>query len=160
MAVVDEQQFKQVMGSFAASVTVLTTRDAANNPAGMTATAFTSVSLLPPLCLVCVALDASCLPILQSEGVLAVNMLRADQEALSNRFASPVEDRFAGIAHRPGPATGCPLLEGAMATLEGKIQERMRAGDHEILLVEVVAVEIDEAAQPLVYHRGRYGTLA
>ncbi len=160
MAVVDEQQFKRVMGSFAASVTVLTSRDAAGNPVGMTATAFTSVSLAPPLCLVCVGLDASCLAVFQSEGVIAVNMLRADQEALSNRFASPVVDRFEGVRHRPGSATGCPLLEGTMATLEGRVQEQLRAGDHEVLLVEVVAVEVDEDASPLVYHRGRYATLA
>jgi len=160
MPVVDEQQFKRVMGSFAASVTVLTGRDAARHPVGMTATAFTSVSLAPPLFLVCVGRDASCLSIFLAEGVLAVNMLRAEQEAISNRFASPVADRFDGVTYRPGPATGCPLIEGAMATIEGQVREQMTAGDHEVLLVEVVDVEVDEVASPLVYHRGRYTGLA
>ncbi|MEM1032497.1 MAG: flavin reductase family protein [Myxococcota bacterium] len=159
-ATVDATQFKRVMGSFAASVTVLTSRRRDGHPVGMTATAFTSVSLDPPLCLVCVARASSCLEVFGEAGVLAVNMLRTDQEGLSQRFAvGDVDRRFDGIDHRRGRATDAPLLRGVMASLEGRVIERWPAGDHDVLLVEVLAAEVNDDATPLVYHRGRYAAL-
>lgn len=157
MQPVSAEAFRDAMGSFASSVTVLTTLDG-DTPVGMTATAFSSVSLAPPLCLVCVDGDASCLPAVRASGVFAMSVLAATQQTLSERFASSVEDRFADIPARVGPATGCPLLEGAVAQIECRLHDDLPGGDHAILVGEIIGVQTTDA-EPLVYWRGRYGGL-
>src|SRR5438445_80460 len=103
---VTAEQFKAAMGSFAAGVTIVTTIDAAGVPSALTATAFSSVSMKPPQCLVCIDKRARTYQPLLLKGHFAVNILKDNQQALSARFAAPVLDRFAGVRWRPGDVTG------------------------------------------------------
>lgn len=147
--------FKAAMASFAAGVTVVTTLDGQDFPCAMTATAFSSVSVRPPLCLVCIDKRAQTYRPLLQKGCFGVNVLSSDQEPLSVRFAAPITDRFAGVSWRPGKATRCPVIDGALAVMECELAEVHSGGDHDIFLGRVVAVEVRHGA-PLVYWRGNY----
>lgn len=155
--------FKRVLSHWASGVTVMTTRDGQGRPVGLTASAFASVSLSPPLILVCVAQSAQSLPALQASAGFAVNILAQGQEAISNRFASSVgsaHEKFDGIAHKPG-SLGYPLLNGALAHLECATVHAYAGGDHTIFVGQVEAGEIagETTAEALLYYRGRYGGL-
>jgi len=152
------EDFKAAMGSFAAGVTIVTTLDGEGTPQAMTATAFSSVSLDPPLCLVCIDRRSRAYVPLLRQGCFAVSILSADQEAISDRFASPVADRFADIHWRPGVVTACPVIVGALAVIECRLAEVHAGGDHDIVLGQVHSVQVREG-QPLVYWRGRYSSL-
>lgn len=150
----DPDQFRAALGRFASGVTILTMRDAAGKDHGMTATAFSSLSLDPPLVLVCVDRAASMAGPLEQASHLAVNLLSAGQEELSRQFAQQDADRFAGVALRRGTAH-LPLLDGALAHLECRIQARHPGGDHVIIVGEVLAAAANDGPA-LVYHRGQY----
>lgn len=152
---VDAATFRTALSRFASGVTVLTTHTDDARDLGMTATAFSSVSIDPPLVLVCVDRDASMASPLEHATHVGVHVLRAGQEDLSRRFAGVESDRFAGLAVSRG-AGNIPLLEGALARLQCRIVERHPGGDHVIVLAEVLAVDVAES-EPLVYFRGRYG---
>jgi flavin reductase (DIM6/NTAB) family NADH-FMN oxidoreductase RutF len=153
----DADRFRAALGRFASGVTVLTMRDAEGRDHGMTATAFSSLSLDPPLVLACVDRGASMAKPLEGATHLAVNLLAADQEELSRRFADKDVDRFAGVRIRRGTGD-LPLLDGALAHLECRIAARHPGGDHVIVVGEVLRAEAHEG-EPLVYHRGRYARL-
>lgn len=155
---IDPEIFKAAMGSFAAGVTIITTIDPDGTPQAVTATAFSSVSMDPPLCLVCIDRRARTYRPLLLNGRFAVNILRAEQEWLSARFASSVADRFAEVAWIPGEITGCPLLEDALAWMECEVVEVHSGGDHDIFLGRPAAVEVSDGS-PLVYWRGSYSSL-
>lgn len=157
MTGVSPDAFRRAMASFAASVTVVTCVDGRGRHHGMTATAFSSVSLEPPLCLVCIDKGASVLPAFRESGHFAVNMLASDQEDLSIRFAGPDDARFDGVGWRAG-ASGCALIAGAIATVECRLTEVVSGGDHDILLGLVVSTAIGEGA-PLLYFRGGYADI-
>ena len=150
---VDKNDFRRVLGHFAAGVTIVTTRDADGTPYGLTATAFTSVSLEPPLVLVCVDKKSETYPYFGS-GVFAVNFLAVDQEGLSQRFAKSGGDKFAGVKFHSG-ITGAPLLAGALAHLECRIQHDYDGGDHTIYVGEVEAATARDG-EPLLYFCGAY----
>lgn len=152
------EEFKAAMGSFAAGVTIVTTLDARGAPQAVTATAFTSVSLQPPLCLICIDKRTRTYEPLLLKGHFAVNMLRAEQEWLSERFASRVQDRFASVAWYAGAVTGCPLIEDALVSLECRVVEVHQGGDHDIFIGSPLSVCVNEGA-PLVYFRGNYSSL-
>lgn len=154
---VDAATFRSALSRFASGVTVLTTHTVDGRDLGMTASAFASVSLTPPLVLVCVDHGATMASPLQEATHLAVHILRAGQDDLSRRFAGEESDRFAGLAVTRG-AGNLPLLEGALARLECRITERHPAGDHCIIVAEVLAADVDEG-EPLLYFRGQYGRL-
>jgi len=156
--VISAQDFRAAMGSFAAGVTVITTLDESGAPQAVTATAFSSVSLAPPLCLVCIAKRTRAYRPLLLKGHFAVNILRAEQEWLSTRFASSVADRFASVTWEPGGITGCPLIDGALVSLECQVVEVHSGGDHDIFLGSPRSVRIHDGA-PLVYWRGNYSSL-
>jgi flavin reductase (DIM6/NTAB) family NADH-FMN oxidoreductase RutF len=150
--------FKAAMASFAAGVTIVTTIDEHGNPQAVTATAFSSVSLSPPLCLVCIDRRARTYrPILYRRS-FAVNILRAEQEWLSNRFASAIPDRFSAVSWVPGGITGCPIIEEALASMECEVVEVHTGGDHDIFLGSPTSVRVHDGA-PLVYFRGNYSSL-
>ena len=155
---IDGDLFKRVLGSFASGVTIVTTQDGAGGPKGMTVTAFSSVSLDPPLVLICIDRKADSLASLHETGRFAVNILGEGQDEISRRFAAKDVDRFAGVRVRPG-ATGLPLLEGALGVLECRVVSQHPAGDHIIFVGEVEAAAMEPAA-PLLHFRGRYGTFA
>ena len=155
---IDAATFRAVLGRFATGVTVVTTRDAEGRDHGMTVSAFSSVSLDPPLVLVCIARNASMFPSLAEATHVAVNVLAEGQEPLSRRFASEVDDRFEGIGFTRAPS-GCPLLDGALASIELRIETRVDAGDHVVYIGRVEHAQLTAEAGPLLYYRGGYGRL-
>lgn len=152
---IDGELFKRVLGSFASGVTVITTPGAGGKPVGMTVSAFSSVSLDPPLILVCIDLKAECHPALQAAERFAVNILSQTQLDISRRFATKGVDRFDGVPIRRG-TTGMPLLEGAVSVLECRTVAAHPAGDHTIFVGEVEAAAV-KTEPPLLYCSGRYG---
>ena len=151
---IEKQEFRRVLGHFAAGVTIVTTQGDDGNPYGLTATAFTSVSLEPPLVLVCVDKRSESHPHFHRSRVFAVNFLGVDHEHLSRRFAVTGGDKFDGVAVRRGP-TGAPLLEDALGYLECRTVDVIEAGDHTIFLGQVEAADAREG-EPLLYYRGAY----
>jgi len=156
------EDFRRVLGHWATGVTVVTTWDADGHPAGLTASSVTSVSLDPPLVLVCVAHTSQSYPAFQSHGKFAINVLHTDHEQIARRFASSVggPEKFESIGYRPG-ALGLPILKDALAELECTIVHAYPAGDHTIFVgrVEVADSRGDTGLEPLLYYRGRFNRL-
>jgi flavin reductase (DIM6/NTAB) family NADH-FMN oxidoreductase RutF len=155
---IDSATFRSVLGRFASGVTIVTTRDHAGTDHGMTASAFASVSLDPPLVLVCIAHDAALHPVIVEGNELAFSILNASQEAIARRFAEKFDDRFDGIGFTRG-VTGAPIIDGALASIEVRVVHRYPGGDHTILVAEVIAATAS-GGDPLVYYRGGYAQLA
>jgi flavin reductase (DIM6/NTAB) family NADH-FMN oxidoreductase RutF len=154
-------EFRSTVGAFATGVTVITTHGEAGLY-GMTANAFSSVSLDPPLVLVCVMSGTTGADTIESNGIFAVNVLGTHQEPISRYFAS--RDRPSGrSAFRDVPhfiaVTGAPILERAAAYLDCRLTARHEAGDHVIFIGEVVALGVEETFRPLLFHGGQYATL-
>ena len=151
---IDSATFRSVLGRFVSGVTIVTARDAEGEDHGMTASAFCSVSLEPPLILISIAHDATLHPIVLEVDELAVSILTASQEAIARRFAEKLDNRFEGVGFSRG-ITGAPLIDGALAHIEARIAHRYPGGDHTIFVAEVLAASatMDE---PLVYYRGGY----
>jgi len=154
----DARTLRDAMGCFATGITIITSRDANGTPIGLTANSFTSLSLDPPLLLVCVANGAGSAPVLREAEHFAVNMLQVSQQATSNRFAGKGEDRFAATAWTPGE-TGMPLIDGALGAFECKRHAVHDGGDHFILVGEVVRAQFEPRRDPLLYFRGKYRRL-
>ncbi len=150
--------FRNTVGSFATGVTVITTRGS-DHLYGMTANAFSSVSLDPPLVLVCVIRDTEGSRNLASNGIFVVNVLGEPQEAISRYFAGRERPRgleaFKDIPHRKA-VTGAPVIDGAAAFLDCRLAATHDAGDHLIFVGEVVALGHDPDVRPLLFHGGRY----
>jgi len=137
----DANGLQRAMSLRAAGVTVVTTQDRHGAPRGLTATAVCSVSLAPPMILVCIDRTAECYEAFQEAEAFAVNLLRHDQEALSYRFAQKERRKFEGIPHRPG-LTGSPILTDVLAHMECRIRARYPGGGHTIVLGEVVSTGV------------------
>lgn len=158
---VDAEAFRAALGSFATGVSVMTTV-VDGEPHGMTANALSSVSLDPPLVLVCVGRDALMAELVGRAGVFALSFLGVGQESLSWHFADP--DRalgatgFDGVATRTA-LTGCRILEHAIGSVDCEVVRSVDAGDHVVVIGRVVAARADEDAAPLVYFRGAYPPL-
>lgn len=154
---IDEAGFRKAMSCFASGVTVVTT--AYDGVAyGMTVSAFSSLSLVPPLVLICVEKSARIHDAIPKAERFAVNILRAGQEAISNKFATRSDDRFEGMNVRQGKLN-VPLLDDSLAIVECRLHASLPGGDHTIYVGEVVAAEIGEG-QPLLYFRSAYGTIS
>jgi flavin reductase (DIM6/NTAB) family NADH-FMN oxidoreductase RutF len=151
---IEKNELRRVMGHFATGVTVITTLRESGELHGLTANAFTSVSLVPPLVLVCVDKKAESYPCFEESRVFTVNVLAADQEAISRRFAVSGGEKFQGIAYRDG-ANGAPILDGSLAYIECRVTTALDGGDHTIYLGEVEQAETREA-KPLLFFRGGY----
>jgi len=156
--VISADQFRQVLGHFATGVTVVTTTNGDGRPTGLTASAFTSVSLDPPLVLVCVDHKSQSYPALLERGRFVVNVLTTQHQDVSRRFATSRLDKFDGVPHRIG-ALGLPLLDGALAQLECVTVGTHVEGDHTILVGRVERAHLG-SGEPLVYYRGRYDRLS
>jgi flavin reductase (DIM6/NTAB) family NADH-FMN oxidoreductase RutF len=152
------RDFRNVLGSFASGVTVITTRGP-EGAYGMTATAFSSVSLDPPLVLTCVMTPSEGADAIQANGIFAVNILSAHQEPISNYFASKSRPKgaeaFKEVPHKP-LATGAPIIEGVASYLDCVLNSTYEAGDHLIFVGEVVALGLLEGVPPLLFHGGGY----
>ena len=153
------EQLRQVAARFAAGVTVVTTRDPEGVHAGFTATAFTSVSLAPPLVLVCLAVTADCHPAFSVAEAMGISVLSAPQQDIALRFATRGADKFTGVAVTLGTCTRVPLIEGAVAHLECATWKRVDAGDHTILIGEVLRGEAFEG-EPLIYAARAFARVA
>jgi flavin reductase (DIM6/NTAB) family NADH-FMN oxidoreductase RutF len=156
--VIGPDDFRRVLGHFATGVTILTTADPDGRPTGLTASAFCSVSLDPPLVLVCVDHKSQSFPALSESRGFAVNVLSAAQEDLSRRFASTRLDKFDGVAYTPG-LHGAPVLDDALAQIECETVSKHVQGDHTIFVGRVERTRVG-SGEPLVYFRGRYERLA
>lgn len=150
----DPKALRNAFGAFATGVTVVTARQPDGTPRGFTANSFTSVSLDPPLLLVCLAKTAHSADTFASAPHFAVNILAEDQKAVSGLFASRTPDKFAQCAWTPGPAD-MPLIDGALAQFTCGNHQLVDAGDHLILIGRVEAFSTNEG-QPLGYFRGNY----
>jgi flavin reductase (DIM6/NTAB) family NADH-FMN oxidoreductase RutF len=151
-------EFRRVLGHFATGVTLVTTVDREERPAGLTASSFTSVSLDPPLILVCVDHKAQCYPALRDAGRFAVNILYCDQEHLSRRFATTwVENKFDGVEYSL-TALGLPLIKDAHAHIECTTVSAHQEGDHTIFVGRVESASVG-AGHPLLFYRGKYGRI-
>lgn len=154
---IDSRKQRQILGHFATGVTVVTTDGEAGSH-GMTANAFASLSLDPPLVMVAVDKRAAMLEFLTKNRCFAVNVLRADQEELSRRFARPGPKDFSDL-NVTTAATGSPILAGAIAFLDCRVHEILPGGDHEIFVGEILAGE-SPGGEPLLYFTGSYRRLA
>jgi flavin reductase (DIM6/NTAB) family NADH-FMN oxidoreductase RutF len=155
---VTPEQFRAAMASFGAGVTVVTTLDSAGKPAGLTVTAFSAVSKVPPLCLICIGHEADAYPVMRVAKSFVVNVLHRDQQELAAKFATHGTDKFEGVEYGFGGKTGCPVLSGALAHLECAVTSVVPAGDHDIIIGSVE--HIDTApGEGLAYFRGRYSDI-
>lgn len=155
----DSNEFRTVLGHFATGVTVITTHDGEGNFFGLTANAFSSVSLDPPLVVVCVDKRAESLSALQASGAYNVNILTKEQEPLSRSFSKSGADKFAGLAYEIAE-NGAPILKDSLAHLICTVHQEVDAGDHILFLGRVTGLEMDNEANPLLYFRGGYRDLA
>jgi len=183
---IEKDFFRQVAGQFATGVTVVTTQ-CQGKPAGITVNAFSSVSLEPPLVLVCIDLISNTLPFIRESGAFAINILTNEQEHLSRCFATTSEERYENFCHASfqTAATGSPIIDDVLAFIDTRLVAEYPGGDHVIFLGEVMAMgteghiafarEADEAhatliedhcsgtaedKDPLAYYRGKYRHLA
>ena len=154
----DSRTLRDALGCFATGVTVVTCLDAVGDPVGLTANSFTSVSLDPPLLLVCVAKVAASLDALSAAPHFAVNVLQTGQQPASIRFSTPEEDRF-GITPWSTGETGAPLLMESLAVFECERSAVHDGGDHAILVGHVIRASFDANLDPLLFFRGRYRRL-
>jgi flavin reductase (DIM6/NTAB) family NADH-FMN oxidoreductase RutF len=152
------KDFRATVGTFATGVTVVTT-SGEEHSYGMTANAFSSVSLDPPLVLVCVIANSEGSRHIQRNGCFAVNILEEGQEPLSRYFASRDRprgsDAFRDVPHRIAHS-GSPILEGAIGYLDCRLLADNNAGDHEIFIGEVLELGFSADGPPLLFHGGRY----
>ena len=153
----DLQELRSVMGHFATGVTVITTMDKAGTPFGLTANAFTSLSLNPPLILVCIDKGVQCYSCFEESKIFAVNLLNEDQEELSRRFATKGIEKFAGIEWHKG-RHGVALLDGAIGYIECKVARSYEGGDHTIYVGEIVNAAAS-GDRPLIFFKGKYHRL-
>jgi flavin reductase (DIM6/NTAB) family NADH-FMN oxidoreductase RutF len=157
----DADRLREVMGCLATGVTVVTTVDRQGEPRGLTATAVCSVSLTPPLVLVCIDQAADCHAAFRETRAFAVNLLRDDQEHLSRHFAAKDPRKFEGIPYRSG-VTGAPVLTGVLGHVECSLTAQYPGGDHTIFVGEAVDSALalsDGGGAPLVHFQGRYARL-
>lgn len=162
MIEVDGDVMRRVLGHFATGVTVITA-GTEDGPVGMVANSFTSVSLEPPLVLFCAAHTSDTWPAIQAIGRFCVNVLGTSQRQLASQFAQKGADRYAGVEHLISDH-GTPRLAGAIAQIDCEIVAEHPAGDHVIVVGQVLEMEIDgsesaELQSPLIFYRGGFGPL-
>lgn len=151
-----DASFRTVMACFPTGVTIVATRDAQGEPVGLTVNSFTSVSLEPPLILVCINRDANTHDRLIEASSFTVNILSVTQAEVAMRFAKrPSEGRFENVQWTAAPS-GHPVLADAAAWLDCSIHEVIGAGDHSIVLARAVAVGVGDKPA-LLFHRGALG---
>ncbi|MEQ1687548.1 MAG: flavin reductase family protein [Sphingopyxis sp.] len=151
----DARTLRDALGCFATGVTIVTACGDDGTPIGLTVNSFTSVSLDPPLLLVCIANNAGTAGVLAVAEHFAVNMLRMGQQDISNRFARPGADRFAATDWGEGEH-GAPIIHGSLASFECARSSVHDGGDHFILIGRVLRARFEPSGDPLLYFRGSY----
>jgi flavin reductase (DIM6/NTAB) family NADH-FMN oxidoreductase RutF len=153
----DDRRFRDALGAFPTGVAIVTGVTAGGERLGMTVSSFNSVSIAPPLVLFSVARRAHSFAAWAEMPRYAINILSAQQEELSNRFARPLGDKWSGLTVLDGDA-GVPVLPNALATFECEAHARYDGGDHEIFVGRVVALRtsVHKQEAPLIFFGGRY----
>jgi 3-hydroxy-9,10-secoandrosta-1,3,5(10)-triene-9,17-dione monooxygenase reductase component len=155
---IEAAHFRAVLGHYATGVTIITALHD-GKPYGLAANSFTSVSLDPPLVLVCMARTSKSWPKIRDSGAFAVNVLSERQEEVSRRFGDRGGDRFAGLGWKPGD-TGSPVFSDALAFVECRVEAEYAGGDHVIVVGRVIDLGVIQEGRPLIFWRGGYGSLA
>ncbi|CAB3788700.1 p-hydroxyphenylacetate 3-hydroxylase, reductase component [Paraburkholderia caffeinitolerans] len=157
---IDPLMLRRAFGCFATGVTIVTTLDAHEEPVGVTASSFNTVSLAPPLVLWSLARSAHSFESFVTANHFAVHVLDAAHRGLSERFSRASTNKFGELAWASGTG-GVPVLPGMAATFECAVEHRYNGGDHLILVGRVLRLSGPaEAERPLLFHRGRYAALA
>jgi flavin reductase (DIM6/NTAB) family NADH-FMN oxidoreductase RutF len=153
---IDSSEFRRILGHWVTGVSVVAARDADGRPCGLTANAVASLSLHPPLVLVCVDRTADSHDCIRNAGYFAISVLASDGERLARRFAAwDIKAKFDGVAHHP-ETSGAPVLDAALAWVDCRLHHQVPGGDHTIFIGEVLAGDAREGS-PLLYYRGGYG---
>lgn len=155
---ISESEYRRVLGHLPTGVTVLSAFCEDGAPTGMAANSVTSVSLDPPMILVCPARASATWPVIRAAGQFCVNFMASHHAELSVRFARKGVDRFAGVAWHARPAG--PALDDAIAWLQCEIYDERDAGDHTVVIATVTEIDTSGGGAPLVFFKGRYGTLS
>ena len=152
----EAEEFKRILGHWASGVAIVASTGADGKPCGLTANAVASVSLKPPLVLVCIEHSADTHDCVRDSGYFSVNVLESSHERLARRFSAwEVGAKFEGIAFHP-ETTGAPVLDEALAWVDCRVTAQHDGGDHTIFVGEVLAGDAREGT-PLIYYRGGYG---
>jgi flavin reductase (DIM6/NTAB) family NADH-FMN oxidoreductase RutF len=154
----DPRTLRDALACFATGVTVVTCLQADGVPAGLTVNSFTSVSLDPPLLLVCLAKKAASATPLIEASHFAVNVLQTGQQPASIRFSTRDEDRFGATPWACGEA-GAPILQDSLGVFECERRAVHDGGDHHIMIGQVIKASFDATLDPLLFFRGRYRRL-
>ena len=154
---IDGRELRNAMGLFATGVSIITTKDASGKPFGLTANAFSSLSLDPPMLLICVDKEVDCYACFYESKVFGVNFLSVAQEELSTRFATKGIEKFEGLSYSVGEL-GVALLDGALAHFECRVAHAYEGGDHTIYVGEVQRLVTMEG-DPLLFFQGKYRSL-
>ena len=155
----DKRAFRDCLGCFVTGITIVTSVSEDGEHVGLTVNSFNSVSLDPPMVLFSLDREAQSLPVFQSAGRFAVNVLSDQQEAHSNLFAQRNAEKWDGVAFTHG-SSGCRLIEGTMAAFDCETYAQYDGGDHIIFVGKVIDMRIDHNARPLVYYKGAYNSLS
>ncbi len=158
MTPVTADEFRRACGRFATGVTIASVLDSRGTPHGLTVSSFTSVSLHPPLVLICLGHAVTIIDHFRHSRFFGINVLAETQRELSDRFARKGLDRFNELDWLRGE-TGVPLLPGVLANIECEIRDRFTSGDHDIFVGEMVNAVVFEG-EPLIYFGSRYRLLA
>lgn len=156
--ILDTHRLRRVFSAFPSGVTAVSAL-IDNQPVGIAASSFTSVSLAPPLVSVCIAHSSTTWPVLRLAARFGVSVLSAEQEQACAQLSARGTDRFAGLMWRTTPG-GAVLLEGASAWLECSIEQQVKAGDHDIIVLRVHDLDADHDVRPLVFHGSQFRRLA
>lgn len=158
VAPVTSEDFRRACGRFATGVTIASVLDGQGVPHGLTVSSFTSVSLRPPLILICLGHEVTVIDIFRAARYFGISVLAENQREISERFARKGQDRFNGLEWHRGQ-TGVPLLGGVLASIECVVDQRFTAGDHDIFVGEMVNAQVAEG-EPLIHFSSRYRALA
>ena len=152
---IDPRDFRNALGTYATGVTIITAAASDGKPYGLTCNSFASVSLNPPLILWSLGMFSQGLSVFQNASHFAVNVLGASQQALAKKFATPSEDKFAGVEWRAGLGQA-PVLADSVANFQCRAVDRYYGGDHVIFLGAVEAYAYNRQ-EPLLFARGSFG---
>ncbi len=154
----DDAKFRQVLGHFPTGVTVVTAIHE-GAPVGLAIGSFASLSLQPPLVMFGAGTSSSTWPKIREAGVFCINVLAEDQEDVCRVFASRAADKFAEIGWKRS-ANGSPLIMGALASIDCRVDQVIDEGDHELVIGAVTDLEVHHEGGPLLFYRGGYGRFA
>lgn len=157
--VIESGEYRQVLGHFPTGVTVVTA-NGADSPVGVAIGSFVSISLDPPLVGFFLGTESTSWPSIEASGHFCVNVLRSDQQELCGVMASKGDDKFVGVDTTPASHSGAPILPGAQAVIDCRIDQIVPTGDHNLIIGRVLSLSASEDVDtgPMVFFKGQYGS--